>query len=157
MREVFHGWRRKLGCVTLVMALVVYGAWMRSRVRHDLVILPWGSDIYCIESMWGQIDLGRVTVQNNRMRASWKSDEITQANWRWVDEQGNPRAVDYLTEVDEVEWRWDWVGFHFGAGHTSQHRTEDYLFPYWSVAIPLTLLSAYLILWKPRKQVNRDA
>jgi hypothetical protein len=24
--------------------------------------------------------------------------------------------------------------------------------PYWSLTIPLTLLSAYLILWKPRKR-----
>ncbi len=31
MHTVFHGWRRKLGCVTLVMALALTGLWIRSR------------------------------------------------------------------------------------------------------------------------------
>lgn len=157
MREFFYGWRRKAGCVTLAIALAVYCAWMRSRVTHDLVALPWGNDIYCIESMWGQFDLGRVTLfnnndNNNRRRAFWKSDAITRENWQWIGDDGDPRAVDYLSEVDEIEWRWDWAGFHFGAGHSSQQRTEDYLMPYWCLAVPLTLLSAYLILAKPRKR-----
>jgi hypothetical protein len=26
------------------------------------------------------------------------------------------------------------------------------MIPYWSIMLPLTLLSAYLILWKPRKR-----
>jgi len=31
MREFFHGWRRKVGCVALVMAV----AWMRSQQMRD--------------------------------------------------------------------------------------------------------------------------
>ena len=29
MGEFFHGWRRKTGCVTLLMALLAMGAWVR--------------------------------------------------------------------------------------------------------------------------------
>ncbi|MDB5348550.1 MAG: hypothetical protein JWP89_6927 [Schlesneria sp.] len=35
MREVFHGWRRKAGVVTLVMALGVMGLSIRVRVIQD--------------------------------------------------------------------------------------------------------------------------
>ena len=35
MKDFFHGWRRKAGCVTLVMALAVTGAWVRSNIVED--------------------------------------------------------------------------------------------------------------------------
>ena len=35
MREFFRGWRRKTGCVTLVMACALIGAWLRSYVICD--------------------------------------------------------------------------------------------------------------------------
>ena len=150
MREFFNGWRRKAGCVTLLLACVFMIGGMRSRVRCDLIMLPYGNSTYCVESMCGVLDFGRVTVENNRARASWKSSEITPTLWRYLDVRGNPQPVDHLAEADEIVWRWDWAGFHFGAGRTRQTIEEDYVIPYWSITTPLTLLSAYLILWTPR-------
>jgi hypothetical protein len=151
--EFFKSWRRKVGCVALVMALAAFGAWMRSHVKHDVVMLPSGNDIYCVESMWGQMEFGRVTPQKNRRAvASWNSTDISNANWNHLDENGNPEAVDYVSEMDLIEWRWAWGGFRFGAGSSPDYRTEDYQLPYWSLTFPLTILSAYLILWKPRPQ-----
>lgn len=40
MREVFHGWRRKLGAVTLLMALLFMGEWIRSVVVADYLAFP---------------------------------------------------------------------------------------------------------------------
>jgi hypothetical protein len=44
------------------------------------------------------------------------------------------------------------LGFHCGAGQYKDTGIGivNYTLPYWSIAIPLTLLAAYLILWKPR-------
>ena len=77
MREFFHGWRRKLGCVLLVMAAVLTRKWG----RHPI----------CIETPTG-----------------WEM-------------------------------------------------SESWVFQHWQIAIALTLLSAYLILWKPRKPLPSSA
>ena len=42
MREFFHGWRRKVGCVTSLMALAFTAGWVRSCTSTDFVIIPTG-------------------------------------------------------------------------------------------------------------------
>lgn len=151
MRDFFRGWKHKAGCLTLMLACVFAAGWVRSRSQYDLVMLPWQDDTYCIESAWGAMDFGRLTVHDNRTRATWKSDPISATTWRWRDQHGNPMLVDHLSEVEEIEWRWDWGGFHFGAGNTGQSRGVDFIFPYWSFAVPLTLVSAILLFSKSRQ------
>lgn len=38
MREFFKGWRRKVGCVTLLMALLLAVGWVRSYQDQEIVI-----------------------------------------------------------------------------------------------------------------------
>ena len=45
MREVFQGWRRKTGCVTLLMALAVLAAWGRSQISADTITIPLAGEI----------------------------------------------------------------------------------------------------------------
>ena len=42
MREFFRGWRRKLGCIALVMAISACAQWWRSYALVDQVQLPIG-------------------------------------------------------------------------------------------------------------------
>ena len=42
VREFFRGWRRKAGCVTLVMALVCVAGWVRSQMIADSAIVGFG-------------------------------------------------------------------------------------------------------------------
>ena len=37
MAAFFHGWRRKTGCVTLMMALLLMALWVRSDWQVDVV------------------------------------------------------------------------------------------------------------------------
>ena len=39
MREFFRGWRRKAGCVTLVMALVFMAGWIRRLLISDILLI----------------------------------------------------------------------------------------------------------------------
>ena len=57
----FHGWRRKLGVVTLVLACVFMGGWMRSQFQFDDLELPAGTAAYGFTSMGGGIDFYRFT------------------------------------------------------------------------------------------------
>src|SRR4051794_19488286 len=43
MRDFFKGWRRKLGCVTLVMACVFMAGWVRSIGISDWITLNAGN------------------------------------------------------------------------------------------------------------------
>lgn len=156
MLTFFHGWRRKMAAATLLLACVCFGSWMRSYVKYDVVVLPIGKGEFWLESMWGQLDFGRVTAhRGKRLVASWASTDVSRSNWGYLDKNGNPEAIDFVSEVDVVEWRWAWGGFRFGAGNSPDYRTEDYQFPYWSLEIPLTLLSAYLLLSQPRPKPNQ--
>jgi len=42
MRAFFSGWRRKIGCVTLLMALAFMGGWVRSLSDTDVFEAPIG-------------------------------------------------------------------------------------------------------------------
>jgi hypothetical protein len=49
-----------------------------------------------------------------------------------------------------------WCGFHLGHNLSNAHGAYNkemryFVVPCWSLVTPLTLLSAYLILWKPRR------
>ena len=64
---------------------------------------------------------------------------------------GNPLA----------EWRWQFLGFGFGKSvdGTTQVANQSVqivpstiaVIPYWSIVVPLTLISLWLLLTKPRK------
>lgn len=49
--------------------------------------------------------------------------------------------------LGEVLFHWEWMGF--AKGECSTMFVRLWTVPYWSIVIPLTLLSAYLLLIKP--------
>jgi len=100
MRGFFKGWRRKMGCVTLCLALSIVGIWMRS---YD---------------QWDSFDYGNTFVDSR---------------------EGVIQRV------------WDARNMIFSGGIGSEPETIVYWrVPYWSIVLLLTLLSAYLLLVKPR-------
>jgi hypothetical protein len=146
MREFFQGWRRKIGCATLVMACVLMIGWVRSmREFHCLAVA---------KNMIVQSTKGRVTLfwdnSDSRNPVLWWHGETT-------DESYDPLQAQ---EGLNIDWRWSCAGVTLGA-YTVQEgsrlaRTDVYDVRYWLLVIPLTLLSAYLILWKPRKRKMAD-
>jgi len=59
MFDFFHGWRRKAGCVLLVMAFAFTILWMRSMVVHDVVRLGEYNDChYWVTSDDGELYVG---------------------------------------------------------------------------------------------------
>jgi hypothetical protein len=96
MHTYFHDWRRKAGVATLVLACVFAGMWMRSLFRHDQAALSRGNAIYCFESMAGELDLGRLTVKDNRTETAWWSDDIIGKNFHHIHEHPNRGLADAL-------------------------------------------------------------
>ncbi len=129
MKDVFHGWRRKAGVVLLVVACLLASAWMRSQFSREVFCWSIGHDAEVVISDDGILSWWRLSLQHP-LRQSWNPGFVN----RGRDGTYYFRARDWYVELPES---YSWLSV-----------------PYWSIAVPLTLLSAYLILWKPRKRVS---
>ena len=52
MGDFFHGLRRKTGCVTLAIALMFMGAWVRSLRSFDEINCPLGNEYAIAMTSW---------------------------------------------------------------------------------------------------------
>ena len=129
MREFFKGWRRKVGCGTLVMAMAFMLGWGRSLVCYDWLALSSGSKQYVVMSQ--DQKLGLQHYDGNQ----WSPNTL---DW------GSGLHTDLSDDLNGKRFSWHhyWF-FHIGD--------DIWVVSYWCLTIPLTLLSAYLVLWKPRK------
>jgi hypothetical protein len=152
MHTFFHGWRRKAGCVALLIACAMAGMWIRSRVRYEYFIVPLGSVSYGVTSMHGGLDFARMTELDSSpaYTSIYKSVELHIA----PEDPFNGTPWDASFEFD---WRWDWAGFHIGEGQYPSRRDQDFMIPYWAIVLPLTLLSARLLLSRPRQRQKPTA
>jgi hypothetical protein len=128
MHTFFHGWRRKLGCIALVMACAVFGMWMRSRVLIDFYEISVGDRQHAFGSCHGYL--------------SWRSwDGSVGAGERWQTLPASPNDIEIFLNL-EYE--------HLASSHTRQ-----WVLPHAWLVVAMTLLAAYLILWKPRKRIEK--
>jgi hypothetical protein len=126
MHTFFHGWRRKVGIVSLVMACGLTSAWMRSQFFRDVFCWSIGHEAEVIISDDGILSWWRLSLQHP-LPQRWNPGFVN----RGRDGSYYFRARDWYVELGE---------------------SDSLSVPYWHSVIPLTLLSAYLILWKPRKR-----
>ena len=133
MWSFFHGWRRKAGVVTLGLACAVYIAWMRSTVIADVI------------------------MKNPDQASSFRmllSSHSRISYWLWRREGfRNPIYADYweTIPIDSEKPRID-PELRFWKNDAHIQLQLELHIEYWKLVLPLTLLSAYLLLWKPRKR-----
>lgn len=149
MREFFRGWKRKIGCMTLVMACVFMGAWIRGHGTKDIIATGNGRGLAYHEfnsSYQGIMWYSHTSDLGYQWDAGWYRVRIFDR------ESFNPLA-QFADEM-AIDRRWQWLGFDCGQVHdpdSPSFKTSWFLIPYWSTTIPLTLISAFLLLSKPRK------
>lgn len=157
MREFFKPCRRKIGCVTLVMACVAMCGWVRGHIVEDSI--EWGDAV--LEKGKGE----RHMVSVSRNGLVWKQFETSRFNFVIEFREANKRwsckpittssSADPLTQISfdcEFEWRWKGGGFDFGVFHEKWNqlvRVKYCTVPYWPIVVPITLLSIWLLLTKP--------
>lgn len=154
MRDFFKGWRRKAGLVTLVMALILEGAWMRSLYGTDLltcgasgtttrVIVKNGFVAWCIKfrDPPERFELSKWTWQRRPNRGHAGLHPITDEISEWTDfDVGGRFFRQYLR-----------FGIVFDEFRNDNHALHKIcVVPCWPIALPLTLLSIYLLVSKPR-------
>ena len=128
MHTYFKGWRRKTGCVILVAAVIVTGFWARSRETADClsVYSPARQDI--IASLRGQFIW---TTRNVESNSEW--------TWRIKSLPIFSSKIGFPSVEELIVMR-------------LYKTSNDWAVDYWTVVLPLTLLSALLLLWPQRKR-----
>ena len=132
MGEFFKGLRRKAGCVALVMACALMVGWLRSWVVFDELRFMTGA-----HGQWFYSEHGS---------CHW--DYEWPKNGADISHVFNSGFESRELDINHSKY----VAFGYFRGRDNLNRGEYFsvTFSYGVVAIPLTLLSAYLILWKPR-------
>ena len=128
MREFFHGWRRKVGCITLLMVCGLTGMWARSRVFQDIVFFDFGSRVHTIHTYGGVLTW-------HRHNATPGQPNITTWTGRPIGRDGLTQAM--LKLMENESWRFD--------------RTV-WVIPFRKLVPWCAIFSTYLLFWKPRKR-----
>lgn len=146
MREFFRGWRRKLGCVALVMAFAVLAMWIRSYSCDEWIERTRSNVRTSVGSQDGGILL---------TRQWWAID----SHGPWSDSPLRGFSTTDSRRIKNipyhhgalVDWSYQVAGFYGSSGTDLGGVSFEFrMIPYWSLVLTLTLLSAYLIVWKPR-------
>jgi hypothetical protein len=123
MREFFYGWRRKAGVVTLVMSLALMAGWIRSTVAYDEFRVTIGTY--------------RPFLLSQESRIWWG---------RWVDHSRRAPAYGWRNLAHR-----DPDPFARRPGGSVTYSAIPSRMPYGVLVLPLTLLSACLLLSKSRR------
>lgn len=141
MRELFRGWRRKVGCMTLVMALVLAGIWVRSFNTFDILVCPARQQTTLVSGN-GSIVWAKAWIAKD-------TKPFQLPKWKAMPSKSQLFFSDPALNIN-------WIRCRFGSGYEytdapiRQISSSYWIFPFWSIVMPLTLLSAYLLLSKPR-------
>lgn len=150
MRDFFHGWRRKVGCVSLVMACAFASAWVRSLTIADLFAFHVASQSYdCFSS-------SRYGIGWNRWTSNTPNILSRTPRFKWaIRYDKNLKSFEELLLTPPLRWEAGLLFVRIGHGKERDYdlvRGSYFIMPHAFVVIPLTLLSAYLLLWKPRRR-----
>jgi hypothetical protein len=159
MGQYFQGWRRKIGVASLATACVFMVGWIRSFGVDDY-LNAWAGrqsvglkhyyNLWSLVSADGTLFLGRIWYQSPDA-AEIDDGERDYRYPQW--------SVSYDSEFPNGDLRFIWHLCGFGVYERCPNDPNNgglrLLIPYWSIVIPLTLLSAYLLLSKPRQSIQQ--
>ncbi len=149
MSNYFKAWRRKIGVATLVLACVFAVGWTRSLTERDVLIRLNEHNTHLVISAEGTLSWERM----------WPIVKPRPSRWMYRHQSSNPN------EGDDVPLGSLGLGFDFRdqskiettVGTTPYiAESETWQIPYWSIVIPLTLISSWLLLSKPRAKSERS-
>lgn len=163
MGDFFRGWKRKVGCVVIILAFVLAGGWIRSLLFVDNLILALRSVSWEVHSIEGILEIRRHRIFgtpvffDNVNQTRWDSFSIADAKEYAESETDVGSHSGYITRSWIYQNKADFVAFTLASGNEvfypidpDDNRIESNLvaFPYGIVVIPLTLVSMWLFLSK---------
>ena len=135
MDEYFRNWRRKVGVFTLAMACVFVAGWVRSLSSQDTFVIPMGNKLsFQILSAYQRIVLLKYNTKKSvplSNRPLWTSARAERSQFE--------------IEIENVTGKISFDTFLYGRQNLKLNSgifsASFFEFRYWSVTIPLTLIS----------------
>jgi hypothetical protein len=173
MTAYFKPLRRKIGVMTLGMACLFSVGWVRSAYISDSLILPnvaHGRDTTNIlSSVKNRLIWQRLSSANKRI--VWErwytlenrdspNSQSTFSYPIWTTTPASPESVssDVQWNAEKPHWRLWWCGIEYTESlPIDNDHGRNLLISYWSIVIPLTLLSAWLLPSKLRQKQTEPA
>jgi hypothetical protein len=134
MGPFFNVWRRKAGVAMLVVALTIMACWARSYVVRDVITtVPLFGQGHTLSSQVGVLEWvsWKANYPRPQFPAGWRSQRLS------------------YTKLGRMPL-FRRVKFQMVTVSLAGTMAEGFATPLWLFALPPTLLSGYLILWKPR-------
>lgn len=142
MSQFFHGCRRKVGCVTLVMACVFVAGWVRSIEKLDIY--------YPLQTRLTRLQLSSNSGQCGVNVLSYTDDPSDSDDFDFTFKTYRA-SKDYDSfRFRGALWRLRFGGFDCGQTSDDIGFQTICIVPYWSVVLPPTAASAFLLLSEPR-------
>ena len=155
----FKPLRRKFGVLTLVLAFLFLAGWVRSQTNYDEIKFverfPSSEQIelhfaISCDSVFGIL----ISSFKTKVTAGTSKSNL-------FDYRNEPNKKSVTKRFGEISMRWlnQCCGFRFGTADVGGNallgiqpigEIRIWLIPYWSIVIPLTVLSAGVLLSKPR-------
>jgi hypothetical protein len=117
----------------VVVALAITSMWIRSVYVKDVFVPP----------QWVGLKASLLSLEHSIAYQHFDTAAPTSERL-WVSFSIDGSEIN----APGHDWQWRSNGF----GYISDPGRTCLVIPYWSLAVPITLLSACLILWKPRKK-----
>ena len=163
MGEFFHGWRRKVGVLTLVMACVLMGVWFRGQTIQDSYWFGFGihDSFLSGKHIATRGKVMHAMSSSARDGLVWERTEYEGVSWfggwhtsdRFSFALFHPGGWDLAP--DSKLYHWQVFGFDVGKYENVNYGKYSFCrVSYSSIVLPLTLLSAWLLLSKPRKSTS---
>ena len=153
MGDYFRGWRRKVGVVTLLLACVFAAAWIRSIGREEGIYLDSNGQtplMICSRNHFLTIIFSRHftrPVVFTQLKLRWLdqtcSEETNEEYWTLA----NAGFANVVTKARTLSGMM--IGSAFDTSLSNPLKRWFISFPYWLITIPLTLVSAYLLVSEP--------
>ena len=147
MGELFRRWKRKVGVLTLAIACVFAAGWVRSLSDGDVFSTKLNGEYYTLRSTNSSLQFHHEKKELHLTALSFNGSSLT-----------GEIVVDQIGTLEKSPW---WQTFRKFEGNsflaTAPSSIESSLpkawlsVPFGLIVIPLTLISAWLLLSMPRK------
>ena len=156
MSTYFHGWRRKIGVVSLFLACVYMAGWVRSLTDEDCFCRVQRLGNTELISADGSIGWRQVVLLYSNTSTSMGHPANGYSRRKSRPIQLFPIVSAYHKWDSDLDFRFAGFAFVSALATWNDIRSSIWIIPYWSIVLPLTLLSAWLLLSPPRKRSTVD-
>ena len=143
----FHGWRMKLGLLVLLLAFGFLILWARS-YGNSVSVIGFKQNAFFTHQgsfIWDRsVTTGETTTT---------AGEYAKLSFGQV--KLGPQGSSFFSNPF-IKYDWRWCGFSCGEYQYKGGRQQRFWsIPHWAVILPLTLLSARLLLTKPGNSTQK--